>query len=120
MCDVSGEACFSKKKVYKLAKLFKEDWNSIQDEDRQVRPPMVSSPEMVDSVNALFLANRRVTIENISEHLGISVITTHKIVHDDHLAFSKVSSCCITKMLMPEHKVSYCSKISEDHQFGRE
>ena len=42
---------------------------------------MVSTPEMMESVNALFCY-----IENISEQLGISVGTAHKIVHDD-LAF---------------------------------
>ena len=43
---------------------------------------MLSTPEMVDSVNVLILADRGITIKDISEHLGI--------VHYD-LAFSKVS-----------------------------
>ena len=42
-----------------------------------------SSPEMVDSHNALILDYWTVTIEDISEQLGISVGTAHKIVHDD-------------------------------------
>ena len=33
-CDVYGEARFSKKNDYKLAKFFKESRNSIYDEDR--------------------------------------------------------------------------------------
>ena len=37
---------------------------------------------MVGSVNALIFANRRVTIDDILEHLGISLGTPHKIVHD--------------------------------------
>ena len=53
------------------------------------RPTMPSTPEMVDSVNALILFDRRVTKEDISE-LEISLSTTHKIMHDD-LAFSNVS-----------------------------
>ena len=48
---------------------------------------VVKTPEMVDSVNVLNLADRIVTIEDISEQLGISVGTAHKTVHDD-LAFS--------------------------------
>ena len=43
---------------------------------------MVGIPEMVDSVNALILADRRVTIEDISEQLGISVGIAHKIILD--------------------------------------
>ena len=43
---------------------------------------MESTPEMVDSVNEFILAVRSVTIEDISEQLGISVDTAHKIMHD--------------------------------------
>ena len=56
-----------KKKVYKWAQ------NSIQDEDRPSRPTMTSTLEMVDSVNALILVNRRVIKDDISEQLGISM-----------------------------------------------
>ena len=71
-----GEAWFTQKDVYKWAKLFKESRNSIKDEDRLARNTMASTPEMVDSVNALILTNRKVTIEDISEQLGISLLST--------------------------------------------
>ena len=45
---------------------------------------------MVDSVNVLIFTDRTVTIEDISEQLGVSVGTSHKIMYDD-FAFSKVS-----------------------------
>ena len=69
--------------------MFKKGWNSIQGGDRPGRPTMASTPEMVDSVNMLILPDRRISIENISKQLGISVDTAHKILPDD-LAFSKV------------------------------
>ena len=56
-----------KKNVYKWAELFKECLNKIQDKNR---PTMLSTPEMVDSANASILADRRVTIEDISEQIG--------------------------------------------------
>ena len=56
----------------------------IQDEDRPIK---VSTPEMVDLVNALILADRRVTLEVISEKLGISVGTTRKLCMDDLALF---------------------------------
>ena len=79
-CDVYGEAYFSRKNVYKWDKLFKEGQNSIQDEGM---PTIASTSEMVDSVNALILVDRRVATQDISEHQGISVGTAHKIVPDD-------------------------------------
>ena len=45
---------------------------------------MACTPEMVDSVNAPTLVDKRVTIEDISEQLGISVDTEHKSVYDNH------------------------------------
>ena len=55
MCVVYGEACFS----HKLAKLFKEDRNSIQDEDRPDRPTIASTPEMVVSFNMLIMVGKK-------------------------------------------------------------
>ena len=47
---------------------------------------------MLDSVNILIMANIRLTLEDSSEQLGISVSTSNKIVRDD-FASSKVSCC---------------------------
>ena len=41
---------------------------------------MANTPEMVDSVNMVNLAEIRVTIEDISEQMGVSVVTKHKTV----------------------------------------
>ena len=57
--------------------LFKEHQNSIQDEHR---PKIVRTPEMVDSVYALILADKKVRMEDISEQLGISVGTIQNYV----------------------------------------
>ena len=103
MSDVYGEACFSEKNVYKWAELYEEGRKSVRDDDSSIQPPMSSTPEMVDSVNALILADRRVSIKDISEQLGISLGTANKIVHDE-LAFSKVSCRWVPKTLTPEHK----------------
>ena len=66
----------------------------------------MSTPEMVDSINAFILTGRRFTTEDISGQLGISMGTAHKIVHGD-LAFSQVS--CHWKS-SGQCKASYCSK----------
>ena len=63
---------------------------------------MVGTPEMVDSVNKLILADRWIAIEDISGQLGISV--------RGGLTFSKLG--WVLKMLTPEHKASFYSKNS--------
>ena len=69
ICDMYEEACFSKKYLHTWAKLFKEGQNYIQDEDSSGRLTMSSIPVMMDSDNALILANIRVTIVDISVQL---------------------------------------------------
>ena len=79
-----GRYMFSYKKNFaNVYKLFKEGWNSIQDENKLGRPKMPNTLEMTNSVNALILADRRIKIEDISEKLGISVGIVHKNVRDD-------------------------------------
>ena len=74
--------------MYKLAKLFKEGLNSIQDKNKQ--ETMANSPETVGSVILLLLPDRRVTVEeDISEQLRIAVDSVQKIVYDDLVRYSK-------------------------------
>ena len=97
--------------------MFKESQNSIEDEDMSNRPTMSNTQKMVNSVNALILINRRVTIEDISEQVGIFVGTAHKIVYDD-LAFSKVS--CHWVSLDNERSHIAARTVETICQFSRE
>ena len=74
---------------------------------------MSSTPEMVDSVNVLILTDRRVTIEDISEQLEISLGTVTKKNCERWLCFFKVSCCWVS---IGQCKASYCSKNCGSHQ----
>ena len=52
MFDVYRETCFSQKNFYNCAKLFKEDQNSIQDEDR---PTMAHLKGWIQLMNSFWL-----------------------------------------------------------------
>ena len=95
---------FQPKNVYKSAKLFKKGRSSIENEDRPGRPTEVRSPEVIESVNDLIQSDRRVTVDDITRTLSLSVGTAHKIVHND-LGYSKVSCWWVPKMLTSEHKL---------------
>ena len=60
---------------------------------------MMSTTEIEDSVNVLILTDRRVIKENISEQVGSSVDTAHKIVYDDFY-FSKIRCHLVPKMFI--------------------
>ena len=69
MLDVYGEAYSCQNNLNKWAKLFKEDRYSSQNKDRPSRPTVTSTPEMVYSVNASILTERRLTIEQDLLHI---------------------------------------------------
>ena len=98
MSTVYGTTCFSRKNVYKWAKLFKEEWRSVLDEDRPGRPTEVRSAEVIKSVNDLIQSKRRVTVDDIARTLSLSDGTGYKIVHHE-LHSSKVSCRWVPKML---------------------
>ena len=97
--------------VDKMDYIILKSWNKIQDENRSSKPLMACTPEMVDSVNAPILVDKRVTIEDISEQLGISVDTEHKFVHDNR-DLSKITCRWVSPK---QYKASYCSKNSGNH-----
>ena len=62
MSTVYGATCFSQKNIYKWAKLFKEGWSSVEDEDRLGRPTEVRFSEVIKLVNDLIQSDKRVTV----------------------------------------------------------
>ncbi|BFZ15149.1 hypothetical protein BsWGS_18188 [Bradybaena similaris] len=81
MSTVYGATCFSRKNVYKWAKLFKEGRSSVEDEDRPGRPTELRSPEVIESVNDLIQSDRRVTVDDIARTLSLSVGTRKEQTH---------------------------------------
>ena len=94
MCDVYRETRFIQKNDYKWAKLFKDGQNSNQDVYKQGRLTMMILLEMVDSVNAFILADKSVTMEDISEQLRIFVGTSVMYVMEATVQHTKL--CMMT------------------------
>ena len=92
--------------------MLKECRNSFLDEDRS---GIARKSEIMDLVNAFILADRKSTIQDISEQLGISLDTASKIVHRK-FAFSKVSFRWVPKMSTPDDKISFYNNNSRNYQ----
>ena len=58
----------------------KEGRTSINEEPRHGRPSDVNTPEKLQAVNDLILAERRITVEEIAQALDISTGTAHHII----------------------------------------
>jgi len=64
MSIVYGDTCFSRKNIYKWAKLLGQ--RSVENEDRPGKHTKVRLPKVIKSVNDLIKSNRRVTVDDIA------------------------------------------------------
>ncbi|GFX43129.1 uncharacterized protein TNCV_2711731 [Trichonephila clavipes] len=75
----------------------------LEDDARPGQAHRVITPEMIAEVNALVLDNCRITMEDIHRLLGISVSTTHTIMHQ-HLNFRKICAQWVPNQLTAEQR----------------
>jgi transposase len=72
---VYGDAAVTMKTVYKWFERFRNSWESVENEERSVRPSTSKTQENAEIVSEMIRSNRRLTIREISEGLNISYKT---------------------------------------------
>ncbi|KAF2883743.1 hypothetical protein ILUMI_22432 [Ignelater luminosus] len=78
-------------------KQFKWERGLIEDDPHSGRPVCAVTPEMCQKVEEFILKDRRVTVSQIAEEMGLSTGTVHSIIHD-HLETSKVSARWVPRL----------------------
>ncbi|GFV51766.1 uncharacterized protein TNCV_1321221 [Trichonephila clavipes] len=89
MKAVYGELSLWRSRVVQWRKRFLEWHELLKDDARPRETHRVITPEMIEEVNTLVLENSRITMDEIHRLLGISMGTTHTIMHP-HLNFHNV------------------------------
>ena len=93
-----GESTLSKKSVYKWYKLFTEGREDVNDDARPGRPSTSTTDENVEAVKNIVKKNRRITIREVAEDVGISVGSCHEIF-SDVLGMKRVAAKFVPKLL---------------------
>ena len=102
LISVYGEKCMDVKNVRKWCREFQEGRTNVHDEAGRGRPSV--SDETVNKVEELLLADRRLTVREISELLGdVSKTTVDKIL-TEILLYHKVCARWVPRMFSEQHK----------------
>jgi transposase len=82
---------------------FKDGRTSVESEPRSGRPSTCRNDQVIAKVNAVVMRDRRLTIREIAEEVGVSTFSAHSIVTED-LAMKRVSAKFVPKLLTAEQK----------------
>ena len=98
-----GDDAMSITQIKEWYNRFKDGRTSVESESRSGRPSTSRNDEVIDQVQTLVMQDRRVTIRELAEEMGISIGSAHSILRED-LAMRRVSSKFVPKLLTMEQK----------------
>lgn len=98
-----GESTISKTRVYEWYKRFQEGREDVEDDERPGRPSTSISDENVEKVKEMIMNDRRITIREVAEDVGISIGSCHKIF-SDVLGMKRVAAKFVPKLLHFDQK----------------
>ena len=100
-----GECIVSQKSVCKWYKLFTEGREEVNDDARPGRSSTSTTTEKTQAVKKIVMENRRITVREVAEDVGISVGSCHAIFLDI-LGLKRVAAKFVPKLLNSDQKTS--------------
>jgi histone-lysine N-methyltransferase SETMAR len=95
-----GGECLSQPRVFSWVKLFREGRDLVENKPNPRRPRTSVNPDNVVKIGELNRANRRITVLELSQEVGISAGSVKEILHNE-LKVSKVSARWVPLLLSP-------------------
>ena len=98
-----GESAMSKKRVYEWYKRFQDGREDVEDDERPGRPSTSTTDENVEKVKEMVMNDRRITIREVADDVGISIVSCHEIF-SNVLGMKRVAAKFVPKLLNFEQK----------------
>lgn len=111
-----GNNTMSQPRVYEWYKRFQEGREDIEDDARSGRPSSSTNDENVKKIKAIVLANRRITIREAAEEIGISYGSCEAIF-TNVLNMKRVAAKFVPKLLnfqQKQHRVTIAQQMLSD------
>ena len=101
--EAYGHDAMSRARVFDWHRRFKEGRTSVESDERPGRPSTSRNAETVENIRGLVKTDRRLTIRDICDEVGISVGSCQAILTED-LGMRRVAATFVPRILTPEHK----------------
>jgi transposase len=75
-----GEDCLSRTQCYEWYQRFKSGRTSIEDDPKSGRPSSSTGDDHIEKVRSVIRENRRLTVREVSEEVGICKSSCHTIL----------------------------------------
>jgi hypothetical protein len=93
-----GDNAMSQSKTFLCYKRFKDGRTSVDDDERSGRPSTSTTPGNIAKVREAILADRRQTIRDVCEIVGLSYETAQRILADN-LNMRRISARFVLRLL---------------------
>ncbi|GFR17044.1 histone-lysine N-methyltransferase SETMAR [Trichonephila clavata] len=103
LVEVYGPGVMSKQMVRRWCRTFSDGRQQVEDIPRAGRTRTATTDANVGKVDDMIRANRRITIDEVAEELGISHERAQNIIHDI-LRYRKVSARWVPRQLTSTHQ----------------
>jgi len=107
-----GEDCLSRMQCYEWYQRFKSGRMSIEDDPKSGRPSSSMGDDHIEKVRSVICENRRLTIREVSEEVGICKSSCHTIL-TEKLKMRCVAAKFVPRLLTEEQKQN-CVTVSQE------
>ena len=97
------ESAMSKTRVHEWYKRFQDGREDVKDDERPGRPSTSTTDENVEKVKEMVMNDRRITIREVADDVGISIGSRHEIF-SNVLGIKRVEEKFVPKLLNFEQK----------------
>ena len=98
-----GEDCLSRTQCYEWYQRFKSGRTSIEDYPKFGRPSSSTGDDHIEKVRSVLRENRRLTVREVSEEVGICKRSFHTILTEE-LKMHRVAAKFVPRLLTEEQK----------------